>query len=244
MVGFPGKTGGEVIPLDAAREAAALNPLLNGQNPLLTDLRRDHLTWLPEAGVGYYEVRGEAYDQAYFDRYASQADTAIGQRLMDARCDVVWRHWTHEVLDVGIGCGAFLNARAVWRVGCQRPLDMGYDVNPAGVAWLKARNLFGDLYNGRWDAVTFWDVLEHMRDPRPALAACRKFAFVSIPIFRDSAHVLASKHFRRDEHYWYFTREGFIAFARSQGFEVLEISLAETVIGREDVETFVLRRRL
>lgn len=216
-----------------------------GSNPLAGWLGRGRLTWWPEAGVGYYECEAGAavYDQAYFDRYAEQARTPLGQRLMAARVDLVRRHLGDafegvEMLDVGIGAGAYVEAAVAAGATAQR----GFDVNPAGVRWLQARGAWGDLYRGGWTVATFWDALEHIRDPRAALAAVDRWAFVAIPIFRDAAHVLASKHFRRDEHYWYFTRAGFRAFAEAEGFEVVDLVATETALGREDVETFVLRR--
>jgi hypothetical protein len=203
------------------------------------------LTWWPEAGAGFYEVEQPdmAYDQAYFDRYAAQADSEIGRRLMASRVQLVKRHLgdiglaSHAILDVGIGSGAFIEAMST-----EAKAVLGYDINPAGVAWLKARDAYRDLYAARWSVLTFWDALEHIRDPGRALAQCDRWAFVAIPIFRDVDHVLASKHYRRDEHYWYFTRAGFIAFAKAQGFAVVDIVATETALGRDDIETFVLRR--
>lgn len=216
---------------------------------LLAGLACGRLVWLPEAGLGYFECEQAApeavYDQAYFDRYRAQADTEVGRSLMAARVALVKRQvgdislGFRRTLDVGIGSGAFVEAmEASGFAVC------GYDVNPAGVAWLKDRGCYADLYDGPlFDVVTFWDALEHIRDPRAALARCRTWAFVALPVFRDCAHVLASKHYRRDEHYWYFTREGFRRFAETEGFAVVDIVATETALGREDIETFVLRRR-
>lgn len=205
------------------------------------------LTWFPELGYGYFECvqSGEVYGQDYFDRYAAQAETPTGRRLMAARVDLVRRHLgdialsTQLTVDVGIGSGAFVEAM----IACGYPAH-GYDVNPAGIAWLKERGLWADLFpHKQCDVVTFWDSLEHIRDIRGALARCSRWAFVALPIFRDAEHVLVSKHFRRDEHYHYFTRAGFRRFAEASGFEVVDIVASETALGREDVETFVLRRR-
>lgn len=212
---------------------------------LLADAAGRRLVWIPELGLGYYECEGGSavYDQAYFDRYADQADSNIGRRLMAERVKLVKRHvgdlalQEHWVLDVGIGSGAFLEA--CWAEGFKA---IGFDVNPAGVEWLRRQSRFRDLYLGDHRVVCFWDALEHIREPDQALAHCADWVFVAIPIFRDVAHVLASKHFRRDEHYWYFTRDGFRRFAEGQGFTVVDLVATETAIGREDVETFVLRR--
>lgn len=211
------------------------------RNPILEPFLTACLTWWPEAGCGYFEVPPDAqpYDAGYFARYAAQANTPIGRRLMDARSFLVDQYWGAGVLDVGIGSGAFLLSRIAEGI----ETDRGFDVNPAGIAWLDSRGMWGDLYAQRWHAVTFWDALEHIRRPDLALAQVEQWAFVAIPVFRDAEHVLTSKHFRRDEHFWYWTREGFRRFAEAQGFEVVDITATETAIGREDVETFVLRRK-
>lgn len=220
-------------------------------NPAVAALHRHSLTWFPEAGVGYFECEGveEVYDAAYFARYAAQAETETGERLNVFRAGLLRecaRYVRHDpegtILDVGIGDGAFLRKAAVMGCDALGPLK-GFDVNPAGIAWLQERGQWGDLYARTWPAVTFWDALEHIREPGKALDQVERLAIVSIPIFRDAAHVLASRHYRRDEHYWYFTRAGFVAFAASCGFRVADILASETAIGREDIETFVLVRR-
>lgn len=219
--------------------------LEGGAGRLIDELAAHRLVWLEEAGVGFFPCRPDGvYDAAYFERYADQADSDVGRALMRARVDLVRKHigfaWrTHEILDVGIGSGAFIDA-----VLAEDGEAVGYDVNPAGIEWLSDRGRLRCLYSGeRYPVVTFWDVLEHMEDPRPALAACSGIAFVALPIFNDAAHVLRSRHYRRDEHYWYFTREGFRRFAQDEGFDVVDIVATETALGREGIETFVLVRR-
>lgn len=201
-------------------------------------LSEGRLMWFEELGYGFFPVENTPYDQEYFDRYRSQADTSIGQALNRARCDLVRTWWTGAVLDVGIGDGAFLRARG------GEHFDKGFDVNPAGVSWLEERDQFADLYGlARPVVATFWDSLEHIEDPAAALERISYMAFVSLPIFDDVRHVLRSKHFRKDEHYSYFTRPGFIGFAGRCGFAVADLNTMESDLGREGIETFVLTRR-
>lgn len=207
----------------------------------LEKAQRDALVWMPERGVGYFEVVGQPYDAAYFDRYRAQGDTDMGKALNARRCELVMA-WAGpvDILDVGVGAGTFLEH---WNSSLLDRCGAGFDVNPAGVAWLKERGWYADLYGrGLHPVVTFWDALEHIREPSAALDCVGTWAFVALPIFRDAAHVLASRHYRRDEHYWYWTRAGFVAFAASCGFAVVDIVATETALGRDDVETFVLRR--
>lgn len=192
------------------------------------------LVWIDDPGIGYLRLRGAPpYDESYFEKYRGYAFSEMGRRLNDARLALVARFWEGPLCDVGIGCGQF-----VW----SRPLTRGYDVNPAGIAWLRDRGLWCDPYETEVRAATFWDSLEHIPDPAPLLANVRDFAFVAIPIFRDLDHVRTSKHFRPDEHAWYFTEPGFVSFMAEHGFRLLDVSDDETRIGREDIMTFAFER--
>lgn len=238
------------------------NPILQPRPPehlmlidsaMVADFAHQRLMWFEELGWGYFPVRNPVYDQAYFDRYAALADTPLGISLMAARVALVSRHADlrniKRVLDVGIGSGAFIQAmidHINFTIDAMKvPFVYGYDVNPVAARWLGDRGKWADLYapGEQFDCVTFWDSLEHIADPRRALKPCRKWVFVSIPIFQGVEHVLRSKHYRKAEHYHYWTRAGFIRFADSQGFEVIDITATESALGREDIETFVLKRR-
>ena len=207
-------------------------------NDLFETMSRHRLCWIAHLGIGYLEVYGEHYDEAYFENYRSlpKPRSACTSTTFAPSLSAPMRRTPCASPDNGIGDGAFLQAFDSSR-------GMGYDVNPAGVAWLKSREKWGDLYASDWPAATFWDSLEHIRDPSLALAQISHTAFVSIPIFADLSHVLRSKHLKPSEHYWYFTRDGFSEFVKGQGFEVLFWTNRESLIGREDIETFVLRRR-
>jgi hypothetical protein len=198
------------------------------------------LQWFPELGVGYFPVIGSPYDQAYFDRFARQALEPIGQKLLRARVSFVDKHYSGALLDVGIGSGAFIEKRNDLRPGS----TFGFDINPAGVAWLKKRNLWYNPYDGDVPALSMWDVLEHMHDFRLLLGGVRRLLFLSLPIFGDVEHVLRSKHFRKDEHFWYFTRSGLITVLHNFGFELIAESDMEIRAGREDIGTFAFRRRV
>jgi hypothetical protein len=209
----------------------------------LSPFRANCLEWFAEAGFGYFECTASPYDAAYFDRYLALEDTPIGRELIGFRSDLLSSHCgSAALLDVGIGSGAFLKERWSSPTIASSALDRGYDVNPAGVAWLKAAGRWGDLYDRKWKIATFWDSLEHIRRPDLALAQVSEMAFVSIPVFTGPEHVLRSKHYRRDEHFFYWTRLGFINWAAAQGFRTVDVLATESAIGREDVETFVLRR--
>jgi Methyltransferase domain len=198
----------------------------------------DGLTWFPERQMGYYPVRGNGliYDRAYFEKYCTYAQTDLGRQITAARLSLVDRFLPHgALLDIGIGSGAFVEARN------RGAPTFGFDVNPAGVAWLMEKDLYRDPLEGDVPGMSFWDSLEHLQEPELCLTKTT-WAFMTLPIFTGPDHVLASKHFRRDEHIWYFTRDGLIGWMKAQGFQCREHNTMESLLGREDVHTFVFER--
>ncbi|KAF1368733.1 methyltransferase domain-containing protein [Yokenella regensburgei] len=193
------------------------------------------LVWLPELGMGRFPVsKDRPYDESYFARYQKMADTPMGQALTKARIQLVARHYNGPVLDVGIGAGQFVEAR---------PDTRGYDVNPTGIEWLKRRGLWADLYGERYAALTFWDSLEHIDCPDIAVGRAEKWVFVSVPVFESGDHVLRSRHFRRDEHIYYWTHDGLLRWFDEQGFDCCEQNTRESELGRDGIGSFAFHRR-
>lgn len=195
------------------------------------NLSEKFLKWLPEIGIGYFEVNDCPYDKAYFEKYVSYEGSEICKNLNKARVDLVKKHYHGYVLDIGIGCGSFIDAHGK---------AYGYDINPAGVEWLKERDLY--LEPKQVTAVSFWDSFEHIRNPAEILDEVTEWVFMSIPIFDNPKHVLRSKHYRKDEHYWYFTTNGLIHYMKCMGFVLVESNQMESEIGREDIGSFVFKR--
>jgi len=192
--------------------------------------RHDKLVWY-DIGVGWYPVSAgiKPYDRAYFERYRRQAASDIGRALMQARVEFVARHYDGFLCDVGIGSGAFIELRGQ---------TCGYDVCPTAIDWLKARHLWVDPYRVSFSAMSLWDVLEHIPAFWLLLRNVEQWLFVSLPIFADAKHALRSKHFRPDEHCWYFTRDGLVQMMRCLGFHLVEENDSETKLGREDIGSF------
>lgn len=194
------------------------------------------LIWLPERGMGHYPVRAEdePYDAAYFQKYQGYAETEQGAAITRARVALVNAHTAGDVLDIGIGCGAFVEARG--------SRTYGYDINPAAVAWLRTRGLYGDPMDRPVEALTLWDSLEHLPNPASVVLQATRYVFASVPVVRDAERLATWKHFRRDEHRWYWTRDGLVRWMRALGFRMLAASDMEARLGREDIETFVFHR--
>lgn len=194
------------------------------------------LVWYEEAGFGYLpvELRGQ-YGKEYFEKYQKYRSNGVGETLMQVRADLVARYCgASAVVDIGIGSGHFIDVRG--------GATYGYDVNPFGIRWLLDRDLWFDPFAKDPEAVTCWDSLEHMARPDLFVDRVRKFLFVSVPIFAGLEHVLRSRHFRPDEHLWYWTRNGFVQWMQGRGFRCLEENRMECQLGREDIGTFVFVR--
>jgi Methyltransferase domain len=197
------------------------------------------LQWFNGAGLGYYPVNETPYDQDYFDRFARQAAEPIGRQLMRQRVDFVNGYLGRDMLvDVGIGCGAFIERRNRMLANS----TFGFDINPAGVAWLKRRRLWLNPYHAPVAAVSLWDVLEHIHDFRPLLANVQRWLFLALPIFQDAEHALRSKHFKPREHCWFFTRAGLVGAMAYLGFDLVTESNMETFAGREDIGAYCFKR--
>lgn len=220
------------MPKDDIQSGRALYPVHWAQ--------RDDLIWFKELGYGYYHIRQMApYDQAYFDKYKGYARTDLGAKLTKLRMDLVNSYVPKgiPIVDIGIGSGQFIN-----EMSDHRPC-YGYDVNPVAIEYLKKGNGFFDPYTGYPTVLTFWDSFEHIKDLYKIIERNAKFLFMSLPLFRDAAHVVNSKHYRKDEHYWYFTNWGLIRAMDEYGYQLAEFNDDETRSGREDIGTFVFIRR-
>jgi Methyltransferase domain len=205
--------------------------------PILGMIAASHLAWFPEVQIGYYPVPPavNVYDDDYFAKYVAYAQTELGQRLTLARMALVNRHHGNgPLVDVGIGCGSFVDARENTH---------GYDINVRGIEWLNRRDLWWNPYTRRCRAISLWDVIEHIADFPALLARVDEFVFVSLPIFTGPDDVLLSRHYRRDEHVWYFTRDGFVRVMSGLGWQLLEENNDETRLGRDSIGSFAFRRR-
>lgn len=196
------------------------------------------LQWDAARGVGFLPIEvapSEVYDDDYFEKYVGYANTEQGRAITAARCALVRRHAGYVPLcDIGIGCGSFVESH---------PSALGFDVNPGGVSWLVKRGLYADPYFRKFDALTFWDALEHIAEPAPLLANAREWVFVSAPIVPGNGPPSPDwKHYRPTEHCHYWTHSGFIGWMAGFGFSLVESSSMETELGRSDIGTFVFRR--
>ncbi len=198
------------------------------------------LVLVRELGYAYQRDRSKSvpYDAGYFEKYRNYEGSEIAVKLNEFRTAITEKY-CRKILDVGIGSGEFIKSSRIpaW----------GTDINEVAIRWLIDQEKFIDLAEGlpTWlDGVCCWDVLEHLPSPTQFLRKFHvgQYLFVSIPIFDGLTIVPQSKHYRPDEHYWYFTAWGLARYVETQGFRLFETSWAETRAGREGIGSFVFRK--
>jgi hypothetical protein len=197
---------------------------------------RTGLVWLakPEIGICREPTPAGLYGRKYWEEYNLRDRTEMGEVLTYARSSFVRLFHTGQIVDIGIGGGRFVMA---WGHKA-----MGYDVNPFALDWLAARGIFANVTQHPFEAMTFWDSLEHMIEWGHILANCRTWAFVSTPIYLGPEECVRSKHYKPGEHVIYFTNRGLIWFMQRHGFEMVAYDNFEVKLGREAIGTYAFRR--
>ena len=186
-------------------------------------------------GYWFYPVTDFVYDEAYAKKYEGYAETLIGKAILDARLDIIEPY--NSLLDIGIGCGTIIDNKE----GAK-----GFDVNPATIEKLKLENRWCDPYSedlSQFDVISFFDSFEHIKRPEILLnRVTTQTLVIAIPIFSNYKYVIASKHYRPDEHFHYFTSKAFLGYMERLGFICLDISDIEIELGREAIYTFIFER--
>lgn len=190
-----------------------------------------------EHGIAYQKDRGfvMAYDEEYYDKCKSYEDQEIALKINAGRIALVNKYvGQNRIADIGIGSGEFIK---------KRPNTHGHDVNPVAIEWLKRNDLWAE-YLGEYSGLSFWDVLEHVKDPEIYLSKIQLhgFCFVSIPIMYGLGAIRLSRHYRPGEHLYYFTEDGFKDYMEIHGFVCLETQSFEIEAGRESILSFAFKR--
>lgn len=225
----------------------------------------DLMLWNADMGFGFYpcDPSDAPYDAAYVAKYEAMAQTGMALSLNRHRTSLALyaadqaeqgKNIRYSYIDIGPGDGAFIRALSD-EMSPHEDLVYGFDVNPVMVQRLKDEARYAlpcgrvefnnpeDDHDGfdMWSCMTFWDSFEHILRPDRTIRKAKSVA-MSIPIFDNREHALASKHFRPDEHIWYFTDAGIKAFMKREGFECLHADDQETRLGREGIKSYVFRR--
>lgn len=190
-----------------------------------------------ENGVAYQRDMSMLieYGPDYFENYQLRAGTEIAKKLNAGRVAFVEKYFKGELLDIGIGCGEFIESR---------PNTFGYDINPVAIDWLMKKGLYRDNFS-EFYAFSFWDVLEHVPDPSQFFRNMGRgtWVFISIPVFDDLTRIRESKHYKPGEHLYYFTVTGFLHWMQKYAFDFAGMSGFEMEAGRQSIQTFAFRMK-
>ena len=181
------------------------------------------------------------YTEKYYNKLKKYEGTQIEQDINDIRYKLVKKYKCGTILDIGCGTGQFMRT-------AKTCTTYGYDVMKKTVSNLKRTKKYIDPYEQLPDqiqAFTFWDSLEHIKDPAPIFRNTWRgqYLFCSMPIFKNTEAITQSKHYRPGEHMWYFTANGLIEWIHQFRFICVEENYKESEAGRKDIGTFVFRRR-
>lgn len=199
----------------------------------------NELNYCPNEGIMYQRdmTTSVEYDKDYFEKYIKYENTNIAKGLNEGRTAITEKY-CRSILDIGIGSGEFIKASKI--------KVFGFDINPLAVKWLEENNIFADPYKNMPDVngFTFWDSLEHIPNPHELISLIPSgfYIFISMPILNDLTKIRNSKHYKPNEHYYYFTSNGMIKWMQDYGFTLIEMSDFETRSGREDITTFVFNK--
>jgi SAM-dependent methyltransferase len=190
---------------------------------------------MTDEGVSIYEADSNVFladgNEGY---YLDETNFMNSRRKLDWVCSDTPSGAT--LLDAGSNFGHFL------KVAGERFAAQGFDVSPGAVAWgerhLGVHASVASIYdlpaslNGHFDAVTCWDVIEHLPDPLAALEVIGRLLrplgllFISTPDAGSvTARVLGRHWHYLDpvQHITVFSRRNLTAMLARAGFDVMRI---------------------
>lgn len=199
------------------------------------------LVWFHDLDCGYVcPSEPYNYGRSYFEDYVQRSRLLTSDKLMLIRRNFVDAHYTGPLLD--FGCGSVTFVEYMKQYGHQ---ITGYDINPFAVQVLmNTVGLYCNPYVQRQNAITFWDTLEHVKDPERIINRVNEWAFVCMPIYEGMEQARRSKHFKPGEHIWYFTDGGLIDMFQRCGFACMDSNEKENGAGRSGIKSYAFKRKV
>ena len=181
-------------------------------------------------------MKSTVYDLEYHLKFVERANTELGKRIYQARWRLIEKHCYGKftLLDYGCASGAF------HRSGNNGFECYGFDINPSCG--------FTEMPSEAIDILTLWDVIEHLPAPIWVIKEWKpEFIFIATPNIDAAPNdIKAWKHYRPDEHLYYFNLKGLSAMLMALGYEILEHNFDEGALRDskcpEAILTVVARR--
>jgi hypothetical protein len=130
-----------------------------------------------------------------------------------------------NILDIGYGNGAFLKA-------CNKTIQKtyGYDISPYPVP--KNTERINTIFDLEFECVTLFDCLEHWENIYELKKIKSKYIIISVPELHNftEKEFLGWRHYRQNEHIWYFTKYGLANFMKKIGYKLINSSNIEDTI--------------
>jgi 2-polyprenyl-3-methyl-5-hydroxy-6-metoxy-1,4-benzoquinol methylase len=194
--------------------------------------------WIPE-GVLHTPRGLSIYEDEELDLFGTEGDYYRDATADDAaRAKLVWVSRFApggRLLDVGANVGTFV------RHARDRFDAIGIEPNATTVAWARAHggaavelgSIFTEVpgYLGRFDAITLFDVIEHVADPAAALRQCRRYLapggrlFVTTPDMGSAGARLLGRHWYYidvEQHISMFSASSLTRLLAAHGFRVID----------------------
>jgi hypothetical protein len=158
----------------------------------------------------------EVYDNEYLQKYMKNANTELGRTIYRCRWELIQKYIKEgSLLDYGCGPNAFNDQ------GSDVFDRYGYDINPYSG--------FNKIPFRRWDIVTFWDSLEHIPNFYETIKRFdAKWLFITCPNVESvQGSITQWRHYRPEEHLFYFDRHSLKIILQALGYKIKEISFEE-----------------
>lgn len=146
-----------------------------------------------------------------------------------------------RVLELGPGTGMMMQ---VMRRHC-RSVD-GFDLAPTEFVTVRE----DEAKQRRWDLLVACDVIEHIPEIDSLFDYDFDWAYISTPCRPDDVKAMANwRHFKPNQHLWYFTRDELARWFESKGYEVRYAGHTEDLIRtrwdrtKPNISNFVIKRR-
>jgi hypothetical protein len=205
-----------------------------------------HLDWDTGALCAADRRITAVYDHAYVARYEKYPQAELSR----IRAELVnrWAPQASSVLDVGCGTGAFLEAMRAMQPNAKL---FGHDVSPYPLPDF-IRKVTPGWFTSEWDAVTFFDSLEHFDDLTCIKLLRAQTVVVSLPWYHPylgPEWFARWKHRRPGEHLWHFTPEALARLFHRAGMRAVYVGNPEDAVRKPEPDaqgpnilTMVFRR--